>query len=151
MGNSAKYKTIMQTCAQQVAYPLFNAFYIWEILQNIKPLCKHAHNKWHMDSELVVKFWLHKNQHKKALFIFHSIYYLYQSQFNQFHILGNYKQMFKMLWLDTTLWSKNWYQNVEPCTLLHSTSLSDWTCPIWLSRSPTCKTSNTKVSTPSTN
>jgi hypothetical protein len=64
---------------------MFNAFYIWEILQNVKPLCKYAH-KWHMGSELVVEFWFHKNQHKKTPFTFHIIYYLHQSQFNQLHI-----------------------------------------------------------------
>jgi hypothetical protein len=36
-----------------------------------------------MGSELVVEFWLYKNQHKKVPFMFHIIYYLHQNQFNQ--------------------------------------------------------------------
>jgi ABC-type nickel/cobalt efflux system permease component RcnA len=50
--------------------PLLNTFGIWEIWQSVKLLCKHAHNKWHMSSEPIVDFKLHKNQHRKTPFIF---------------------------------------------------------------------------------
>ncbi len=61
-----QYYLTIKTLSMLCCFPLFNALCIWEILQNVKPLCKHAH-KWHMGSEVVLEFWLYKNQHKKHL------------------------------------------------------------------------------------
>jgi hypothetical protein len=51
--------------------PLLNTFGIWEVWQSVELLCEHARNKWHMSSEPIVEFELHKNQHRKTPFIFH--------------------------------------------------------------------------------
>lgn len=92
---------------------------MWEVWQCVKLLCKHVHNKWHMSSEPIVEFKLHKNQHRKTPFIFHVACTMPISRTQ-----GGCKQAPKMLSLDTTFWSKDSCQKVEPCLLLHLISLS---------------------------
>ncbi len=104
--------------------PLFNAFHMWEILQNVELLCKHAHNKWLMGSEVF----------PSLLWSFHFIKinigkHLSSSTLPAIYTMMNstnftYSRKLQMLSPNITLsWSKDWCQKVESCTLLNLTQL----------------------------
>jgi hypothetical protein len=76
IGSSQSTLTIMKI-SMMCCSPLHNAFCTWEILQNIKPLCRHVHDKWEISSEPIAKLWLHKSQSKEIFFVFHITYYLH--------------------------------------------------------------------------
>ncbi len=79
IGSSQSTLTIMEI-SMMCSFPLHNAFSTWEILQNIKPLCKHVNDKWKINGEPVAKLWLHKSQNKEVFFVFHTTYYLHCDQ-----------------------------------------------------------------------
>ncbi len=66
--------------------PLSNTFCIWDILQNVKLLCKYPNNKGQMGNQPITKLWFHESQRRKTAPIFHITHYLHHGHFNQFHI-----------------------------------------------------------------
>jgi len=110
---------------------MFNTFYMWEIVQSVKPLCKHPNNKGQMGSQLVTKLWFHESQHRKAALIFHTTHYLHHghsTSFTYFEKLQTRTQDVVTKRHIPVKGSKDWCQKVEPCMQLHLTSLLIWTC-----------------------